>query len=103
MMKLKKGKWKFYISTIFITILFVALGYRSFEIQVLQNEKFSAGAKKQHSKIYKMPQVRGTLFDRNKKPLGHKRLGNFDLSESQESRKPRRTCAGNIGTTGSVA
>ena len=69
MKKPKKGRWKFYITTIFITGLFVALGYRSFELQVLQSEKFSAGAKKQHSRVYKMPPVRGTLFDRNKKPL----------------------------------
>ncbi len=65
----RKGKWKFYLATIFITGLFVALGYRSFEIQVLQSDKFSAGAKKQHSRVYKMPPVRGTLYDRNKKPL----------------------------------
>lgn len=65
----RKGKWKFYLTTIFITGLFVALGYRSFEIQVLQSDKFSAGAKKQHSRVYKMPPIRGTLYDRNKKPL----------------------------------
>lgn len=69
MKKSKKGKWKFYVTTIFITGLFVSLGYRSFELQVLQSEKFSAGAKKQHSRVYKIPPVRGTLFDRNKKPL----------------------------------
>ena len=65
----RKGKWKFYLTTVFITGLFVALGYRSFEIQVLQSDKFSAGAKKQHSRVYKMPPVRGILYDRNKKPL----------------------------------
>ena len=65
----KEQKRKFYIASVFITGLFVLLGYRSFELQVLQSEKFSAGAKKQHSRIYKMPPVRGTLFDRNKKPL----------------------------------
>ena len=69
MKKSKKGRWKFYVATIFITGLFAASGYRSFELQVLQSEKFSAEAKKQHSKVYKMPPVRGTLFDRNKKPL----------------------------------
>ena len=65
----EKGRWKFYFSTIFIAGLFVALGYRSFELQVLQSDKFSAGAKKQHSRVYKMPPIRGTLYDRNKKPL----------------------------------
>ncbi len=45
------------------------LGYRSFELQVLQNEKLSARAKNQHTKVYKIPPVRGTLYDRNKKPL----------------------------------
>ncbi len=65
----KKGRWKFYFTTIFIVSLFAALGYRSFELQVLQSDKFSAGAKKQHSRVYKMPPVRGTLYDRNKKPL----------------------------------
>lgn len=69
MKKPEKGRWKFYLTTIFITGLFVALGYRSFELQVLQSEKFSAGAKKQHSRVYKMPPIRGTVFDRNKKPL----------------------------------
>ena len=69
MKKPEKGRWKFYLTAIFITGLFVALGYRSFELQVLQSEKFSAGAKKQHSRVYKMPPIRGTLFDRNKKPL----------------------------------
>ncbi|MDE0158559.1 MAG: penicillin-binding transpeptidase domain-containing protein [Candidatus Dadabacteria bacterium] len=65
----EKQKRKFYIASVFITGLFVLLGYRSFELQVLQSEKFSAGAKKQHSRVYRMPPVRGTLFDRNKKPL----------------------------------
>ncbi len=65
----KKRKWKFYVVSVFITGLFVLLGYRSFELQVLQNEKFSARAKNQHTKVYKIPPVRGTLFDRNKKPL----------------------------------
>ena len=69
MKKPRKGRWKFYVTTIFIAGLFVALGYRSFELQVIQSEKFSAGAKKQHSRVYKIPPVRGTLFDRNKKPL----------------------------------
>ncbi len=64
-----KGRWKFYFTTIFITSLFVALGYRSFELQVVQSDKFSAGAKKQHTKIYKIPPVRGNLYDRNKRPL----------------------------------
>ena len=65
----KKGRWKFYFTAIFIAGLFAALGYRSFELQVLQSDRFSAGAKKQHSRVYKMPPVRGTLYDRNKKPL----------------------------------
>ena len=69
MKKSQKGKWKFYLTTIFLTGLFAALGYRSFELQVLQSDRFSAGAKKQHSRVYKMPPVRGTLYDRNKKPL----------------------------------
>ncbi len=69
MKKSEKERWKFYLTTIFITGLFLVLGYRSFELQVLQSEKFSAGAKKQHSRVYKMPPIRGTLFDRNKKPL----------------------------------
>lgn len=65
----KKGKWKFYLTTIFLAGLFVALGYRSFELQVLQSDRFSSGAKKQHTRVYKIPPVRGTLYDRNKKPL----------------------------------
>ena len=69
MKNLKKGRWKFYFTTIFIAGLFVALGYRSFELQVLQSDKFSASAKKQHSRVYKMPPIRGGLYDRNKKPL----------------------------------
>lgn len=69
MKKSQKGKWKFYLTTIFLTGLFVALGYRSFELQVLQSDRFSAGAKRQHSRVYKMPPVRGALYDRNKKPL----------------------------------
>ena len=69
MKNLKKGRWKFYFTTIFIAGLFVALGYRSFELQVLQSDKFSAGAQKQHSRVYKMPPIRGGLYDRNKKPL----------------------------------
>lgn len=69
MKKSEKGRWRFYVTTIFITGLFMASGYRSFELQMLQSEKLSAGAKKQHSRVYKMPPVRGTLLDRNKKPL----------------------------------
>ena len=65
----KKAKWKLYFSTVFIVFLFTALGYRSFELQVLQRDRFSQEAKNQHSKIYKIPPARGTLYDRNEKPL----------------------------------
>lgn len=65
----EKQKRKFYVVSVFITSLFVLLGYRSFELQVLQNERLSARAKNQHIKVYEIPPVRGTLYDRNKKPL----------------------------------
>lgn len=65
----KQKKGKFYIVSVFITALFMLLGYRSFELQVLQNERLSARAKNQHIEVDKIPPVRGTLYDRNKKPL----------------------------------
>ncbi len=63
------GRWKLYFTTGFMVLLFMAMGYRCLELQVLERERFSRGAKSQHSRVYKIPPVRGTLYDRNQKPL----------------------------------
>lgn len=60
---------KFYCVSIFITGLFLVLGYRSFELQVLQRDSLSLRAEKQHSRSYKIPAARGIVYDRNEKPL----------------------------------
>ncbi len=69
MTKSGNGKWKFYFTTGFIVLLFMAMGHRCLELQILERERFSRGAKSQHSRVYKIPPVRGALYDRNKKPL----------------------------------
>ncbi len=65
----RRGKTKFYLVSILITGLFLVLGYRSFELQVLQRDSLSLRAEKQHSRTYKVPAIRGIVYDRNERPL----------------------------------
>ena len=64
-----KGKWKISLCATFIAVLFLGVGYKSLELQVLKRDRVSAGAKRQHSGTYKLLPVRGTIYDRNGKPL----------------------------------
>ncbi|MCY4262952.1 MAG: penicillin-binding protein [Candidatus Dadabacteria bacterium] len=65
----RKERKKFYLVSIFITGLFLLMGYKSFELQVLQRDSLSLRAKKQHATTRKIPPIRGIIYDRNEKPL----------------------------------
>ena len=64
-----RGKWKLRACALFIAGLFLGVGYKSLDLQVLKRDRVSAGAKRQHSGTYKLLPVRGTIYDRNGKPL----------------------------------
>ena len=65
----RKEKNKIYFVSIFITGLFLLMGYKSFELQVLQRDSLSLRAKKQHATTRKIPAIRGIVYDRNERPL----------------------------------
>lgn len=64
-----KTKWKIYLSTFLIVLLFFAVGYKSLELQVINRDKAFRVAERQHNSSYNLLPIRGSVFDRNKRVL----------------------------------
>ena len=61
-------KWmKFRIATLlaFFLVLFIALGSRAFQLQILSSKELKALAEKQHTQTLQLQPDRGIIFDRN--------------------------------------
>lgn len=61
-------KWmKFRIATLlaFFLVLFIALGSRAFQLQILSGKELKALAQKQHTQTLQLQPERGIIFDRN--------------------------------------
>lgn len=61
-------KWmKFRIATLlaFFLVLFIALGSRAFQLQILSSKELKAIAEKQHTQTLLLQPDRGVIFDRN--------------------------------------
>ncbi len=64
-----RTKWKIYFSTLLVVLLFLAVGYKSLELQVINRDKAFRVAEKQHNSSYNLLPIRGSVFDRNKRVL----------------------------------
>ena len=65
-------KWlKFRIATLlaFFLVLFIALGSRAFQLQILSSKALKALAEKQHTQALQLQPDRGIIFDRNGEKL----------------------------------
>ncbi len=65
-------KWlKFRIATllVFFLVLFIALGSRAFQLQILSSKSLKALAAKQHTQALQLQPDRGIIFDRNGEKL----------------------------------
>ena len=65
-------KWmKFRIATVlaFFLVLFIALGSRAFQLQILSSKELKALAEKQHTQTLLLQPDRGVIFDRNGEKL----------------------------------
>jgi cell division protein FtsI (penicillin-binding protein 3) len=65
-------KWlKFRIATLlaFFLVLFIALGSRAFQLQILSSKSLKARAEKQHTQALQLQPDRGIIFDRNGEKL----------------------------------
>ena len=65
-------KWlKFRIATLlaFFLVLFIALGSRAFQLQILSSKALKARAEKQHTQALQLQPDRGIIFDRNGEKL----------------------------------
>ncbi len=65
-------KWlKFRIATLmaFFLVLFIALGSRAFQLQILSSKALNALAEKQHTQALQLQPDRGIIFDRNGEKL----------------------------------
>ena len=65
-------KWmKFRIATLlaFFLVLFIALGSRAFQLQILSSKELKAIAEKQHTQTLLLQPDRGVIFDRNGEKL----------------------------------
>ena len=65
-------KWlKFRIATLlaFFLVLFIALGSRAFQLQILSSKSLKALAAKQHTQALQLQPDRGIIFDRNGEKL----------------------------------
>jgi cell division protein FtsI (penicillin-binding protein 3) len=65
-------KWlKFRIATLlaFFLVLFIALGSRAFQLQILSSKSLKALAQKQHTQALQLQPDRGIIFDRNGEKL----------------------------------
>jgi cell division protein FtsI (penicillin-binding protein 3) len=71
-MSSESRKWlKFRIATllIFFLVLFIALGSRAFQLQILSSKALKALAEKQHTQALQLQPDRGIIFDRNGEKL----------------------------------
>ncbi len=67
-MSAESRKWmKFRIATllVFFLVLFIALGSRAFQLQILSGKELKALANRQHTQILLLQPERGIIFDRN--------------------------------------
>lgn len=67
-MTVESRKWmKFRIATLlaFFLVLFIALGSRAFQLQILSSKELKSLAKKQHTQTLLLQPDRGIIFDRN--------------------------------------
>ncbi|MBA4422187.1 MAG: penicillin-binding protein [Syntrophus sp. (in: bacteria)] len=67
-MSSESRKWlKFRIATLlaFFLVLFIALGSRAFQLQILSSKSLKALAEKQHTQALQLQPDRGIIFDRN--------------------------------------
>ena len=71
-MSSESKKWlKFRIATLlaFFLVLFIALGSRAFQLQILSSKALKARAEKQHTQALQLQPDRGIIFDRNGEKL----------------------------------
>ena len=71
-MSSESKKWlKFRIATLlaFFLVLFIALGSRAFQLQILSSKALKALAEKQHTQALQLQPDRGIIFDRNGEKL----------------------------------
>ena len=71
-MSSESRKWlKFRIATLlaFFLVLFIALGSRAFQLQILSSKALKALAEKQHTQALQLQPDRGIIFDRNGEKL----------------------------------
>ena len=64
-----RTKWKIYLSTLLVVLLFLAVGYKSLELQVINRDKAFRVAERQHTSSYNLLPIRGSIYDKNLRVL----------------------------------
>lgn len=64
-----RTKWKIYLSTLLVVLLFLSVGYKSLDLQVLNRDKAFRVAERQHNTSYNLLPIRGSIYDRKQRVL----------------------------------
>jgi cell division protein FtsI (penicillin-binding protein 3) len=89
-------KWmKFRIATLlaFFLVLFVALGSRAFQLQVLCGADLKALASKQHTQTLQLHPARGIIFDRNGEKMAGTIMSDSVCADPSKIERPAEAAA----------
>jgi cell division protein FtsI (penicillin-binding protein 3) len=84
-------KWmKFRIATLlaFFLVLFIALGSRAFQLQILSGKELKGLANRQHTQTLLLPPERGIIFDRNGEKLAATIMADSVCADPSKIEKP---------------
>ena len=59
----KWGQRRMYATAIVILLLFLGLGYKAYDLQISQGDKYLQWARRQHMRTLKVPAPRGVIYD----------------------------------------
>ncbi len=85
-------KWmKFRIATLlaFFLVLFIALGSRAFQLQILSGKELKSLAQKQHTQTLQLQPERGIIFDRNGEKLAATIMADSVCADPSKISNPR--------------
>ena len=87
-------KWmKFRIATLlaFFLVLFIALGSRAFQLQILSSKELKSLAEKQHTQTLLLQPDRGIIFDRNGEKMAATIMSDSVCADPSKINNPRET------------
>ncbi|MGH7829133.1 MAG: hypothetical protein ACREP8_03045, partial [Candidatus Binatia bacterium] len=82
-------KPRFVFSIVFFLLLFLVLGFRAFQLQVLRGEELKRLGERQHLKEWVLLPKRGTILDRDEEPLAVSLEGQSVYARPRRLKEPQ--------------